>query len=394
MKVLQVYNQYRSLFGGEETVVRLIDRLVRSHGGDTRLVMRSSRGLDQSLSGKARAFFSGIYNPYGFVEIADVLDSFEPDIVHVHNLNPLFSPSVLVEFRRRGYPVVMTVHNHAHTCPSLDHLSKGAVCEKCAGGREYHCVLQNCQGRFFVSAGYALRSACARLFRLYLDNVTMVIALNEFARSKLVQAGFDPSRIVVLPNPVEIPAVVSDPADGEQAVFSGRMCPEKGVPTLLEAARMAPVVRVRLLGGGDRLQEYLDSAPKNASFAGQLDATAVENEYRRSKFLVVPSVWFEGCPLVILEAMASGLPVIASRIGGLPELVDDGVTGLLFEPGNANDLAGKMRMLWDDGARCREMGARGREKAAQEFELGRYWSRLRGVYESAIESHRRCTPGA
>ena len=394
MKVLQVYNQYRSLFGGEETVVRLIDRLVRSHGGDSRLVMRSSRGLDQSLSGKARAFFSGIYNPYGFAEIADVLDSFEPDIVHVHNLNPLFSPSVLVEFRRRGYPVVMTVHNHAHTCPSLDHLSKGVVCEKCVGGREYHCVLQNCQGRFFVSVGYALRSASARVFRLYLDNVTVVIALNGFARSKLIQAGFEPSRIVVLPNPVEIPALISDPAAGEQAVFSGRMCPEKGVPTLLDAARMAPAVRVRLLGDGDRLKEYLESAPENASFAGQLDAAAVEGEYRRSKFLVVPSVWFEGCPLVILEAMASGLPVIASRIGGLPELVDEGRTGLLFEPGNATDLAEKMQTLWTDSALCTELGARGRERAVREFELRGYWERLRDVYAFAIESHKRCGPRA
>jgi glycosyltransferase involved in cell wall biosynthesis len=255
------------------------------------------------------------------------------------------------------------------------------------GGSEYHCVVQNCRDNLLESVGYALRSATARRFRLFFDNTTIVIALNEFARSRLVDAGFRPQQVVVLPNTVDIPDASTDAAGGSNVVFSGRMCHEKGVDTLLAAARIATDVPVRLVGDGPIRADLESAAPPNAVFAGQLSGTGVAEEYRRARFLVVPSRWFEGCPLVIPEAMSHGLPVVASRIGGLPELVDDGVTGLLFEPGDANDLAIKMRSLWDDPSRCREMGQAGRRKALEEHSEAVYWDRLKSIYLAAAEAN-------
>jgi len=384
MKVLQLYNQYRSLFGGEETVVRLIARLVEKSGGEARLLMRSSRGLDQSFRGRARAFASGIYNPFAYRDVMDYLTSFRPDIAHVHNLYPLFSPSVLVALRRSGVPVVMTVHNHFHTCPRADHLCKGRICERCVGGREYHCALHNCRDNFIESVGYAARSATARKFRLFVDNVAVVIALNQFAKNRLVKAGFDAERIVVLPNMVDVPDNPTDASQGRYAVFSGRMSPEKGVATLLEAARRTPEIPIRLVGGGPTLGEHMAEAPSNATFLGQIAENGVREEYRGARLLVVPSQWFEGCPLVILEAMSHGLPVIASRIGGLPEIVDDGVSGLLFDPGDPRDLAERIHRLWSDPGLCRRMGAAGRHKVEREFSLSAYWKRLEAIYHTAI----------
>lgn len=362
--------------------MRIAD-LVERNGGEARLLMRSSRGLDESIRGKARAFISGIYNPFARRDVAQYLEGYRPDVVHVHNLYPLFSPSVLVALRRAGIPIVMTVHNHFHTCPTADHLFKGRVCERCVGGKEFHCVLQNCRGNILESVGYAVRSATARKLRLFTDNVTIVIALNKFAKERLVRAGFAADRVVVQPNMVEIPEATADPSRGEYAVFSGRMCPEKGVSTLLEAAGMVPEVPVRLLGDGPTLQEHRDAASPGAVFMGHLPGDQVAAAYRKARFLVVPSRWFEGCPLVISEAMSHGLPVIASRIGGLPELVDDGVTGLLFEPGNAEELAKKMRMLWNDADRCRQMGEAGRHKAVREYSEDAYWIRLEEIYLTA-----------
>lgn len=383
MKLLQVYNQYRSLFGGEETVVRRIDDLVKKSGGESRLLMRTSRGLDASLRGKARAFLSGIYNPFAAREVARFARVFRPDVAHVHNLYPLYSPSVLSALRQMSIPVVMTVHNHFHTCPTADHLRDGVVCESCVGGREYNCVRFNCRRNLLESSGYALRSSVARVFRLFVDNVSVVIALNEFARKRLILAGFDPQRVVVLPNAVDIPDRGSEPEHGRYAVFSGRMCPEKGVDTLLGAAALMPDLPVRLLGGGETLAEHQRSAPSNAVFLGQVSSDAVQSEYRQARFLVVPSRWFEGCPLVILEAMAHGLPVIASRIGGLPELVEDGITGLLFEPGDDQELAARMLTLWQDPQMCARMGRAGREKAIREFGEERYWETLISIYATA-----------
>ena len=161
MRLLQLFNQYRSLFGGEETVVREIDTLARHSGWDTRLVMRSSRNLDTSLRGKSLAFWSGIYNPLAARQIARVAAHFRPDVAHVHNLYPLFSPSVLVALRRAHVPVVMTVHNHFLTCPRTDHLLRGRICERCVGGREYYCAVKNCRGHLMESLAYAARSFTA-----------------------------------------------------------------------------------------------------------------------------------------------------------------------------------------------------------------------------------------
>jgi len=383
MRLLQVFNQYRSLFGGEETVVQQIADMVEKNGGEARLLIRSSRGLSKSVSGKARAFFSGVYNPLAYRTMARLLANSPPDIAHVHNLYPLFSPSVLVALRRAKIPVVMTVHNHFHTCPTAAHFYQGRVCERCVGGREYHCVLQNCRGSIPESLNYALRSTIARKFRLFTDNVSIVIALNEFARNRLVRAGFDPEQVVALPNTVDLPPTPADASRGDYVVFSGRMCPEKGADTLLEAARAAPDIPVRLLGGGPTQKEHIRTAPPNAMFLGQVPSDRVTKEYRSARFMVVPSRWFEGCPLVILEAMSHGLPVIASRIGGLPELVDDGITGLLFEPGNAEELAKKMKAMWQDPERCREMGVEGRRKVERDFNKENYWNRLRAIYRIA-----------
>ncbi|PWB82114.1 MAG: hypothetical protein C3F08_00455 [Candidatus Methylomirabilota bacterium] len=384
MKLLQLYNQYRSLFGGEETVVKRTAELMEKHGGEARLILRSSRGLDRSPLGRAQAFVSGVFNPFSYREVAEYVKGYLPDVAHVHNLYPLFSPSVLVALRRAGVPVVMTVHNHFHTCPTANHLCKGRICERCVGGREYHCVLQDCRGNLFESVGYALRSMTARKLRLFTDNVTMVIALNQFAKERLVKAGFDEERVVVLPNMVEVPETPIDASRGRYVVFSGRMCPEKGVATLLDAARRTPEIPIRLLGGGPTLEEYSADAPPNATFLGQITGERVVEQYRGARFLVVPSLWFEGCPLVILEAMSNGLPVIASRIGGLPELVDDGVTGLLFEPGDAEELANKMRALWLDTATCRKMGQAGRGRALKEHSESVFWNRLQAIYDAAI----------
>ena len=128
--------------------------------------------------------------------------------------------------------------------------------------------------------------------------------------------------------------------------------------------------------------ELRNDVPTNAVFYGQVDSDEIAEAYRGARFLVIPSEWFEGCPLVILEAMSFGLPVIASRIGGLPELVDEGVTGMLFEPGNSADLAEKMGVLWWDPELCQSMGDAGRRKAVEHFNEKDYWLRLKGIYET------------
>jgi glycosyltransferase involved in cell wall biosynthesis len=384
MKVLQLYNDYRSHQGGEEAVVRGNMAVYDRHGVEARLVTRSSKGIEGQPAGRARAFFSGIYSWSARRDIADELRAFRPDIVHAHNLYPWFSPSVLSACRRAGVPAVVTVHNFGLTCPHWSHIRKGEECTRCLGGREYWCVLRNCRENVFESVGYALRSAVARRLKLFHDNVTIFIALTQFARQWLAAAGFAPDRIAVLRNMAPILEIPSDTRKGTYAAFVGRLSHEKGGDLLMEAARRVPGVPILIAGDGPMKAAWSTQGPSNVTLRGLVAREEMPGVYRGARFVVVPSTRFDMCPMAIVEAMGYGLPVIASRAGGLPELVEDEVTGLLFNPGDTEDLARKMHELWADPDRCSVMGQAAWERAGREFAEDTYFRRLMAIYERAI----------
>lgn len=383
MKVLQVYNQYRSPFNGEEAVVLNTIDLIRRRGGQVRLFGRTSRGLDRSWRGRVRAFFSGLYSLTSRRAMRAILRDDRPDVVHLHNVYPLISPSVLGECRRAGVPVVMTVHNQGLTCPRADHLYQGRLCEKCLGGREYHCALQNCRGDLFESVAYALRSTAARKMRFFHDGVTRFIALGAFGRQRLALAGFDPERIDVLPNMVAERPDAVDPAAGSFVAFAGRLSPEKGIDVLLEAAARLPHVPVRLAGAGPLRDELLARKPANVTLVGRLEAAEMERFYREARCVVLPSIAYEMCPLVLTEAMSHGLPTITTQLGGQQELVDDGLTGLLVPPNDPAALAVAIDRLWTDDGLCRRMGRAAHERVRR-FGEDRYYDGLMGIYRRAI----------
>lgn len=385
IKVYQIYNQQRSMFGGEENVINMIASLVSKNGGESKLIMKTSRGIEKSFIKKFCAFWGGIYNYPAYIEMRNLLKKDPPDVVHAHGVYPLFSPSVLVACREVNVPVVMTVHSHILTCPTWYHLCHGKICEQCVGGHEYQCILNNCRENILESLGYALRSIVARKFRLFHDNVSMIIVLTEFAKSKLLNAGFCEANIAVVNNAISIPAVAADPISGEYIAFAGRLSHEKGVDTLLAASSLIPHVPIRIAGDGPMVMELKRVAPKNVSFVGLLDSDSLNMFYKKSRFVVVPSKGFENLSIVAIEAMGHGLPVIAAKIGGLPEIIEDGVTGLLFEPSNPEDLARKMTVLWENPDLCREMGMAGREKAIRKYNKDDYYQKLISVYDKAIK---------
>jgi glycosyltransferase involved in cell wall biosynthesis len=384
MKVLQVFNQYRSMFNGEEAVVERIGDLIERHGGEARLLMRTSRGIENSRIRRVQAAVSGIYSRSSYREMIRTLREDRPDIVHAHNLYPILSPSVLAACRREGVPVVMMLHNQQMTCPKADHLYRGQVCERCVGGKEHFCAIQNCRDNLLESVAYAARSAIARRTKVFEKNVTLFIALSEFAKRRLVAAGFDEDQIAVLHNMATIAPQQADASQGRYFAFAGRMSAEKGIDTILEAAALVPECPVQLAGDGPLLESLQSKAPPNVTFVGRLGAEEMARFYRESRCLLHSSTCFEMCPLVISEAMSHGIPVIASDIGGRHELVADGETGLLFEPGNARQLAEAMKTLWNDADRCVEMGRAGRWMATERFAEQVYYDQLIEIYQRAV----------
>jgi glycosyltransferase involved in cell wall biosynthesis len=398
MKVLTLINEYRSPTSGEEEVVRSADAALQRRGVATRVLRRSSDELLSSVGSRVRAAWAGAYDRRARREFAALLDSDPPDLVHAHNLYPLFSPSVLEACRERGVPTVYTSHNFGLTCPALNHLRAGGVCEKCLDGSVWSCVRHNCCNGLAKSAAYAYRSAVARRRRLFVDNVTLFVVLSRFAAEWFARGGFDAERIVVLPNMMELPPVACEPDRGETVLFCGRLVEAKGLWTLVEAARALPDVPFEVAGTGPIEGELRAAAPPNVRCLGWLDSKALDEAYSRARSVLVPSLSFENCPLVILEAQARGLPVIASRFGALPELVEDGVHGFLVEPGDRSDggaeLARAIRRLVDEPMLAREMGRAGRERIRLRHSESAYVDALLAIYERALAAAQSPLPGS
>lgn len=385
MRVLLVHNSYGA-HSGEEVVVDRQEQLLGGRGDAVMRFARSSHGLRYSRAAQVRAFFAAFGSRDVLDEFRRLLRSFQPDIVHVHNLYPWISPAILPVCREHGVPVVMTVHNYRLLCPNGLMFTHGEICERCATSGEHWCVLRNCEGQMGKSVGYASRNFVARQRRWYLDNVDRFAVLTGFQRDKLVAAGFPQDRIDLLPNTAEPPAHDASDSLGGQVGFVGRVSQEKGVSVLVDAMRGLGDIRCSVAGEFHRQPELPIDAPSNVAFLGMLDKQGLQAFYRDLRMIVAPSICYEGFPMAIVEAMAHGKPVIASRIGGIPEIVDDGVTGLLFEPGNADDLADKIRYLWDRPELCRQMGTAGREKVLREYSEDRYYERLMAIYEDAMAS--------
>ena len=384
MKILVVHNEYGK-FSGEEAVVYNLCRLLEEQGHSVVKLFRSSAEIADMFIGRTRAFFSGIYSFSSKKAMRRLIAKCKPDIVHIHNVFPLISPSVLGECRKAGVPVVMTVHNYRLVCPNGLHMLNGHVCEKCCGGREYQCLLNNCEGSLSKSMGYFLRNYVVRKLKLYKDNVSMYACLTEFQRQRLIDAGFTADKLAVIPNMAKIQEYNQKSLIGEFVGYIGRMSPEKGIATLIDAAKANRDIPFKAAGGYDLVRDLLRQAPDNFDFLGNIPHENTPAFYQNSRFIILCSTWFEGFPMILVEAMVQAKPVIASRIGGIPEIVDDGVTGLLFEPGNSEDLAEKIQYLWDRPDLCRKMGQAGREKALREYSPGKYYKRLMAIYEKAIE---------
>ncbi len=389
MKIAIVHNTYGKL-SGEETVIENLAALLAERGVTVCRFFRSSAEIRDKLSGKAMAFFSGISNPFARKAFAEFLKSNRPDVVHIHNLYPLISPSILPVCKDLGVPVVMTVHNFRMACPNGLLLSRGEICRRCLGGREYWCVLRNCEYSLLKSTGYALRTAAARILRRFYDNVDHFICLSEFQKNILAGEGLPAGRVSVLPNLVRLNSEKPKQEKGRGYVaYVGRISPEKDIWTLLEAARGLGDTPFKFAGDFHRMPEVLKNKPINVEFLGQLGGNEITMFYRNAGMVVFATRCYEGFPSVLLEAMSHRLPIVCSRIGGLPEIVEEGVNGLLYEPGNVAELTVHIMTLWKDAALCAKLGEEGKSRLKLKYKADKIIDRIILIYEKEIADKKR-----
>jgi glycosyltransferase involved in cell wall biosynthesis len=214
----------------------------------------------------------------------------------------------------------------------------------------------------------------------------MFISPSRFIAQRMIDAGYPQTQMAVVPNKVLIPEFLPNSNPGRYAAFAGRMVKEKGVATLVNSMTLLPQIPMRLAGDGPLMPWLKKHSPENITLTGQLSSENLIEFYRNSRFVVIPSICFDNFPLVELEAMSHGIPVIASKMGGLVEIVEDGVTGLLYEADNHEELSEKIKLLWENPDLCQKMGMAGREKAIHEYNQDVYYERLMAVYRQAIKN--------
>lgn len=384
LRLLFAHNDYGRP-SGEEHAIESAAQLLTEQGHHVSWLRESSTRLMRPSLAHAKAFVSGIHSHTSRRRMIKTLDQDPYDLVHVQNLYPFLSPSILQPVRQRGIPLVMRCPNYRLFCPSGLHLSQGEVCQRCMGGKEWWCVAKNCEQNYLKSMGYALRSATARITRSIIDNVTLFVVLSEFQRKRFIAGGIPPERIGILHNFIDRQVHNQSESLGEAVSFLGRPSREKGIETFLSAARALPNVPFAVAGDPRSLPASVIDVPANVEFHGFLSGEALDAFCRNARMIVAPSTWYEGFPNVLVRAMKYGKPIVCSRIGALPEIVIDGKTGLLHDPHSTEQLIERIEQLYDDSQLCLELGARGKQRAETCYSREAFYEQLMRLYARAIE---------
>lgn len=325
-----------------------------------------------------------IYSLEAKNKVSKLLDDFSADVAHAHCIYHHLSPSVLVELKRRNIPVVMTAHDLKLACPSYKMVNRLGICERCKNGNFLHTIKHRCvRGSLAVSALVALESTVHRKFGLYKDNLDMVVAPSIFMRNKLIEWGWSGDQIRHIPNYVHVDSYEPRFQPGSYFVYFGRLQLDKGVATVIRAASKANVP-LQIVGTGpdeEALKTIAEESKGSVIFHGYQQGESLRTLVGNSRAVVLASEIYENAPMSVLEGYAMGKPAIGARIGGIPELIKDTETGLLFESGDVDELADCLAYFSAlNNRRVEEMGRQCRDFVTANFCSDIYMSRMLGLY--------------
>jgi glycosyltransferase involved in cell wall biosynthesis len=416
MRVLSI-NKFHYRRGGAETAYFAHAELLRAHAHDVipfsmrhpqneptpyeRYFVSNVELRDRGAGVRSRIATAGrmLYSREAARKIDALVRETRPDVAHVHNVYHQLSPSVLPVLARHGVPVVLTMHDYKLFCPAYTMYANGAPCERCKGGAFYNAALQGC-----VKSSRAASVLCATeaylhsALGLYRKHVRTFIAPSAFLAAKAVEFGMDASRIEVIPNFVDVPDFVGEP-ERRHVLYTGRLERVKGVHTLIDAfARSTGGRATELVIAGDgedraSLEAHARRTGANVRFTGHVGPEEVRWLLDDALFTVAPSEWYENAPLSVMEAASHGRACVVSHMGGLPELVRHGETGIVFRAGDVTALVNAIDGLLADPERARAMGRNARAFMQERFSSEQHYERLMALYERVIPAKgRQATP--
>ncbi len=389
LRVLVLHNRYKER-GGEDMVFERETQLLRLSGCTVETYEVHNDETD-TWSVLDRAV-NPVWNKAQYRAVEKITEIFRPDIVHVHNFYAVLSPAIYYAARASGAAVVQTMHNFRVGCANGLLYRDGEVCETCIGrtfawpGILHRCYRQSRNASLSVAA----MTATHRLMGTWQSAVDVYITMTNFTRSILVKAGIPADRLVVKPHFTPEPLAIGSPERRKGVLFVGRLSPEKGIDVMLRAWRRSSIP-LRIIGDGPLSREIPLDNPV-IEFLGRRQAPEVATAMAEAAFLIMPSLWYETFGMVVIEAFAAGLPVLASRLGAMAELVEDGETGWLFRPGDADDLAAKLEQAFAQPKALAHMSLKARAAYRARYTPEQGYRELMAIYNRAIARRRAASP--
>ena len=390
MKILLGHNFYRSSApSGEDGVYKNERQLLEDNGVEIISYEKFNDDLDDSsLSKRVKIALDSAWSSESYQQLSKLIKKSKPDVVHFHSLFPQISPSAYAACFDHGVPVVHTLHNYRPICPGAMLIRDGKPCEDCVGTNLLPSLVHKCYRDSLLATGANVWQITRNRWAGTYKKVSKYIALTEFAASRYVKAGFEKDSLVVKPNFLPARSFVPIDVDLSYAVFVGRLSEEKGVRTLLKAWLNVSSLPLKVLGDGPLLVELKQFAKENnlkVEFLGFMPNEQALEVIASAKLQIIPSEWYEGFPMVVLEAYALGVPLVVSRIGSLEEVVLEGKTGLKFTPGDPIDLACKVNMLFANDFLLSKMKVNAQELFNNNYTADANFKMLRAIYQQVID---------
>lgn len=363
MKIILVHNKYKE-GGGEDLVFWSEGELLAAHGHQVEYMLFDNREIKTTID-KWLSGIKVIYNPASSKRLRQVIETFRPDIIHVHNFVPLASPSIFFTAKKYNIPVVATLHNYRLICPGGILFYNHSIYEKSIHADfPWDAIIKGIyRNSSLQTAALAAATRLHNRLGTWRDKVDKFIVLTDFAKKKFKDSILktSPDAFVVKPN------FVVDRGIGQRDredffLYAGRLIKEKGIETLLKSTKIFDY-KLTIIGDGPMRREVEHAAETNAnvSYLGFQSTEVIVNYLKKCKALIFPSTWYEGFPMIILEAFSTGTPVIASRLGAMEEIVQHNVNGLHVNPGEADDLVDKLKRAMTETDLMRRLSMQARD---------------------------------
>lgn len=401
MRILLV-NKFHYLNGGSEKYYFELGKLLKKHGNEVAYFsMKDDRNIktgdkeyfvekiDLNTGSKLKAL-DIIYSKKNYKKMQEAIDDFKPDIVHLNNFQRQLSESIVECCKDNNIPMVFTAHDMQAICPASSMLCKGKICEECIEKGYRYCIKKSCiKNSKLKSILGVIESNYYRKKKVY-EKIDYIITPSEFMKKQLIKGKLKYNKIQTIHNFIIQKEKTEKNEDEGYAFFFGRLSEEKGILNLIKAIKNIENARLLVAGDGPEkkyISEYINEnkLQDKIQLLGYLNQEQIRNYIKKAKFVVVPSIWYENCPYSILETMEIGKPIIGSKIGGIPELIENNKNGFLYKYDDIKELEKNMKKLFDNKQLVDMQSKKSRELFEQNYIEEIYYNKIIKIYSSLIK---------